>query len=164
MAEPISLQETSDLDDEAVRDAIEMLFLATSALVADADRDLAREGMGHAHLRALYLIGRHPGLTVSDLLSLLDVTKQSLSRVLADLIARQHVTQVTGITDRRRRHLHLTPAGQALEARLTERQRQRMARAFATCGAPAVGEFGKVAQALLDSGMRAWFARRDIPG
>jgi len=163
MAEPTPLRDPSDLDDEAVREAIEKLFLASSALVADADHDLVREGMGHAHLRALYLIGRHPGLTVSDLLSLLGVTKQSLSRVLADLISRQHVAQVTGTADRRRRHLHLTPTGQALEARLTERQRQRMARALAACGAPAVDEFGKVAQALLDSGTRAWFAQRGTP-
>lgn len=138
-----------------------MLFLASGALIGDADRDLAREGMGQAHLRALFLIGRHPGLTVSDLLGLLGVTKQSLSRVLADMIARQHVAQVPGSTDRRRRHLHLTPTGQALEARLTERQRQRMARALAGCGAEAAGAFGGVARSLLDGGMQAWFAQRD---
>ncbi len=160
MAEPPPAPDPSEPEDETVRDGIEMLFLATSALVADADRDLVVERMGQAHLRALYLIGRHPGLTVSDLLSLLGVTKQSLSRVLAELIARQYVSQIPGTADRRRRHLHLTPAGDALEARLTDCQRRRMARAFAASGVAAAHDFNRVARFLLDNGLRAWLAQR----
>jgi DNA-binding MarR family transcriptional regulator len=162
MAESTPAPQSPELDDETVRDAIEILVLAHAAVVADADRDLAREDLGQAHLRALYLIGRHSGLTVSDLLSLLGVTKQSLARVLADLIARGHVNQRPGESDRRRRHLRLTEAGAALEARLTERQRQRMARALADHPSAALA-FRKVSEALLDSGLRTWLAQRRMP-
>jgi len=159
MAEPTPAPDPAMPDEETLREGLEMLLLAAKTLADDAERDLAREGMGQAHLRALFLIGRHPGLTVSDLLSLLGVTKQSLARVLADLIAERHVAQTPGTVDRRRRHLYLTESGQILEARLTGRQRARLGQAFAAGGPDAAEAFTSMARLVLDSGLRAWVAR-----
>ena len=96
------------LREEHIRQAQDMFFLAWRDLAACVDPVLAAHGLGRAHHRALHFIGRHPGLTVTDLLSMLCVTKQSLSRVLAPLVAQGLVLQVASRGDRRQRLLHLS--------------------------------------------------------
>ena len=103
-----------------------------------------------AHHRAIYFIGRNPGITVSELLAILKITKQSLSRVLSALVDSQHVVQKTGPDDRRQRLLYLTDRGNALETRLTEVQGRRFAKAYRNAGMTAVEGFQRVLEGLLD--------------
>ncbi len=145
------------LREEDLREGMELLFFAYRDFVEEADQVLARLGLGRAHHRALYFIGRHPGLTVSELLALLRVTKQSLSRVLADLARQELIAHKPGLRDRRRRHLALTPKGAEFERELTERQRALLARAYRQAGAEAVGGFRKVLTGLIGAEDRRRF-------
>lgn len=148
------------LREEELRQAIEMLFFGYRDFTSEPDRILADRDMGRAHHRAIYFIGRYPGITVSDLLAILKITKQSLSRVLSQLLAQGYVAQKPGETDRRQRLLTLTPAGTALEAELTETQRARIARAFKAAGAEAVEGFRAVMLGIMsEDGDRARFRR-----
>ncbi|MEL6436293.1 MAG: MarR family transcriptional regulator [Pseudomonadota bacterium] len=121
--------------DEANADAlIEMLFFAYRDFTRDADDILAGMGFGRAHHRVLHFIDRKQGLTVAELLTLLGITKQSLARVLKDLVESGHVRQSVANTDRRQRNLHLTRDGDALIAALRAPQSRRINAALAQCG------------------------------
>ena len=128
---------------------MELLYFGYSHYIRTIDRDLARLGLGRAHHRALYFVSRRPGLTVSELLSLLAITKQSLGRVLNDLTERGLVETRPGERDRRQRLLTLTAAGVALESDLFEAGRQRMSRAYAKAGQHAVSGFWAVLEGLV---------------
>ena len=113
---------------------IELLFFAYRDFVADADRLLADDGFGRAHHRVLYFVSRRPGLTVAELLDILKITKQSLNRVLKDLLERGYVTSRLGEADRRQRRLHATPQGEALILEVARVQSGRLDRALAAAG------------------------------
>jgi DNA-binding MarR family transcriptional regulator len=130
--------------EDAVRDGIELLFFAYRDFTAEPDAILARYGFGRAHHRVIHFVGRHPQMTVSELLGILRITKQSLSRVLGELVAQGFVRQRPGPQDRRQRLLELTPEGHALEREVSAPQRARVARAYRQAGAPAVEGFRKV--------------------
>jgi DNA-binding MarR family transcriptional regulator len=151
------------LHDEELRQGIELLFYSYRDFTGEADQQLADLGLGRAHHRAIYFIGRNPGLTVSQLLAILKITKQSLSRVLQELMAKDYVAQQQGVTDRRQRRLKLTEQGQALERMLTEAQRQRIARAYRSAGAEAVDGFRRVMLGLIDEADRPRIRDR-LPG
>ena len=138
------------LREEELRRGIEMMFFSYRDFTSEADTILAEQDMGRAHHRAIYFIGRHPGITVSDLLSILNITKQSLSRVLSRLMKDEFVEQKTGATDRRQRLLYLTKIGVELEARLTALQGRRFAAAYREAGAEAVDGFKRVLRGLMD--------------
>ena len=148
-ASPLFLREPE------IRRGIELLYFGYANMVRGADDLLARQGFGRAHHRALYFIARAPGMPVSDLLQLLDITKQSLSRVLADLQDKGLVASTVGPRDRRQRLLDLTPAGTALEAALFEELRQGMAAAYAAAGQGAVTGFWAVLEGLIPARTRA---------
>lgn len=107
---------------------VELLFFAYRDFVGEADRILLRYGFGRAHHRVLHFVNRHPGLTVAELLTILGITKQSLSRVLRDLIAGGLIEQQPG-ADRRQRLLSLTVPGKSLADDLLALQVKRMQRA-----------------------------------
>lgn len=111
-------------------DLIELLFFAYRDFVGDPDRILAEYGFGRAHHRVLHFVDRYPGLTIAELLDILRITKQSLNRVLKDLIDQGYVEQRTGTNDRRQRLLFCTPTGRSLTADLTRVQVRRVARAI----------------------------------
>ncbi len=111
-------------------DQIELMFFAYRDFTADPDRILERLGMGRAHHRALYFINRRPGMTVAELLSILSITKQSLARVLRELLKAGYICQLTGRNDRRHRHLYPTPRGRALILELSAPQSRRIAAAL----------------------------------
>ncbi len=104
---------------------IEMLFFAYRDFVADADEILGKLSFGRAHHRVLHFVGRDPGMTVAQLLDILKITKQSLSRVLKDLIEQGFVMQKEGTEDRRQRLLYLTANGDGLWQKLLAPQIQR---------------------------------------
>ena len=142
------------LREAEVRRGIELLYFGYSSLIKRADERLAGSPYGRAHHRALYFIARQPGLTVSELLRLLDITKQSLGRVLNDLQAGGLVEQRVGMRDRRQRLLFLTDAGKVFEAELFDLLRLRMAEAYAEAGQIAVGGFWAVLHGLLPATLR----------
>ena len=142
------------LTDAQLRRAIEAMFFAYRGFTADPDRILAERGYGRAHHRALHFVGRSPGTTVSNLLAILGVTKQSLNRVLRTLVADGLVDSRVGTRDRRERHLHLTEAGAALEGALSDAQRARMRAAFRAAGPQAVSGFRTVLEHMMDPEMR----------
>lgn len=146
------------LTDDQLRSGIELLFFAYRDFTADPDRILAAPGYGRAHHRALHFIRHRQGLTVADLIEVLGVTKQSLNRVLRQLIADGLVEQKVGEADRRKRRLHLTEAGRALEAALSEPQRDRLRRAFLEAGPDKVEGFREVLHRMMDEGARRLLA------
>lgn len=105
---------------------IELLFFAYRSFVTDADEILIAYGFGRAHHRVLHFVNRRPGLTVAELLEILKITKQSLSRVLRDLIKSQHIVQQPGKSDRRKRLLFPTKKGRILALKLSRIQSQRI--------------------------------------
>ena len=107
-------------------DLIELLFFAYRDFVGGPDLILAEYGFGRAHHRVLHFVLRRPGLTIAELLDILKITKQSLNRVLKELVETGFVEQRTGIQDKRQRHLHATPSGQDLALRLVQLQARRI--------------------------------------
>jgi len=136
------------LRDEELKQGVDLLFSAFSDVFAEGDAALREAGLGRAHRRALYFIARQPGLSVAQLLSILKITKQSLSRVLNDLLDEGYVERRPAPSDRRMRQLRLTEKGAALEARLWEAQRPRVVHAFREAGPEAVAGFRRVLNAL----------------
>ena len=138
------------LTEAELRRGIELMFFAYRDFTGEADALLADYGLGRAHHRALYFIGRHPDMPVSDLLDILNITKQSLSRVLSQLIDEGYVEQRAGTTDRRQRLLRLTEKGRTLEQDVNDVQSKRFAKAYSKCGVGAVDGFQRVLSQLLD--------------
>jgi DNA-binding MarR family transcriptional regulator len=138
------------LRDEDLRLGIELLFYAYRDFTAEPDRMLDELGLGRAHHRAIYFVGRYPGMNVGELLAILRITKQSLSRVLGELVRKGYIAQRPGAVDRRQRRLELTEQGAALERKLSENQRRRIAAAYRTAGPNAVDGFRRVMLGLID--------------
>ncbi len=142
------------LTDEQLRQGIELLFFAYRDFTSDPDEILAERGYGRAHHRAIHFIKRRPGITVAGLLEILRVTKQSLNRVLRQLVEDGLVVSTEGVSDRRQRNLTLSAEGEALERALSEPQRARLRRAYAQAGPEAVAGFRLVLEQMLDRGGR----------
>ena len=147
------------LREEDLRQGIELLFYAYRDFTAEADGMLLQYGFGRAHHRVIYFVGRNPGMPVAALLDILNITKQSLSRVLGQLVRQGFITQRQGPSDRRQRLLELTPQGADLERRLTEGQRALVARAYRAAGADAVDGFRKVLLGFVSDQDRTKFLR-----
>lgn len=138
------------LTDEELRQALELLFFAYRDFTGEPDQILADFGFGRAHHRVIYFVKRNPEITVNRLLGILQITKQSLSRVLGQLIREDFVRQETDPGDRRRRTLHLTERGEELESRLTACQGARIRRAYENAGADAVRGFKTVLSGIIN--------------
>jgi DNA-binding MarR family transcriptional regulator len=119
---------------EPMYELIELFFFAYRDFVGDADRLLETYGFGRAHHRVLYFVSRRPGLTIAELLEILRITKQSLNRVLRELVDKNFVEIQAGALDRRRRQLYATPDGERLALRLALVQTRRFALALEQLG------------------------------
>ncbi|HKT20027.1 MAG TPA: MarR family transcriptional regulator [Stellaceae bacterium] len=149
------------LSEDEVRQGIELLFYAYRDFTAEPDAMLVRYGFGRAHHRVIYFVGRHPQMSVSELLDILQITKQSLSRVLGQLVRQGFIQQRTGKSDRRQRLLELTAKGVELERQLSENQRRRISRAYEHAGSASVEGFRKVMLEIMSDDIdRARFRRR----
>jgi DNA-binding MarR family transcriptional regulator len=155
MARPVNMAALASpasplfLREPELRRGMELLYFGQSHLVRSVDRGLARQGLGRAHHRALYFIARRPDMTVSELLSLLAITKQSLGRVLNELAERGLVETRPGERDRRQRLLRLTAEGAQMEAELFDALRQKISAAYARAGQSAVSGFWAVLEGLI---------------
>ena len=156
------------LREEHLRQGIELLFYAYRDFTGEADVVLAEYGFGRAHHRVIYFVGRYPSITVGELLEILRITKQSLSRVLGQLVEEGFVRSQPAEADKRRRLLTLTRKGAELESLLTARQSAFLAEAFRASGAGSVEGFHRVLISLIEeedrervlSGSPAEIARR----
>ena len=137
--------------DEPIWDIIELLFFAYRDFVGDPDHVLAKFGFGRAHHRVLHFINRNPGIKVADLLVILKITKQSLGRVLKQLVDEGYVVQREGANDRRQRLLFVTPKGEALALKLAGLQTTRIARAMAELGPGAHEAARRFLAAMIDA-------------
>ena len=143
------------LREQELRQGMELLFYAYRDFTAEPDKMLSRLGFGRAHHRVVYFVGRYPDMTVTELLRILRITKQSLSRVLGSLVEEGFVEQRADPEDRRRRLLSLTDKGQELERALSDVQMRRIAQAYREAGIEAVEGFRQVMRGIVDAEDRA---------
>jgi DNA-binding MarR family transcriptional regulator len=141
--------------DGAIIELIELLFFAYRDFVSDPDKILKDYGFGRAHHRVIHFVGRHPGICVTELLDILRITKQSLGRVLRQLIDTDHIRQEAGEADRRQRLLYLTVRGQELHGRLMAPQIARVRAAIAAAGLDSGAASREVLFRLVDAGDRS---------
>jgi DNA-binding MarR family transcriptional regulator len=149
--------------DQEIIELIELLFFAYRDFVSDPDRLLADYGFGRAHHRVLHFVGRNPGIRVQELLDILRITKQSLGRVLRELIDKGFVYQLEGEDDRRQRLLFLTTEGAGLHASLMAPQIARIRQALAEAGEPEDGQYRRVLGKLVDHAARDKVERLTAP-
>src|SRR6185312_14247603 len=136
--------------EEPIWDIIELLFFAYRDFVGDPDEVLLKLGFGRAHHRVLHFVNRNPGMKVADLLDILNITKQSLGRVLKQLVDEGYVVQKEGAQDRRQRLLYVTAKGEALSLRLAQLQTERINRAFGELGPNAHEAARRFLTAMID--------------
>jgi DNA-binding MarR family transcriptional regulator len=152
------------LREHEVRRGVELLFFGYTRLTRSIDEGLAEHGLGRAHHRALYFIARQPDLTISELLKILAITKQSLGRVLTDLARHGFVETRAGEVDRRQKLLRLTPQGAEFEAQLFDALRNNLAAAYGAAGQESVTGFWRVLEGLIPPADRQMVAalQKDI--
>ena len=135
-------------------DLIELFYFAYRDFVGDADRILEVFGFGRAHHRVLHFVSRQPGLTIAALLDILRITKQSLNRVLKELVAKGFIEARAGEIDRRQRQLYVTREGEKLALDLSRAQTRRFERAMTELGAEGRAESIAFLLAMTDAGGR----------
>jgi DNA-binding MarR family transcriptional regulator len=143
--------DTADMASEPTWDIIELLFFAYRDFVTEPDSVLGKLGFGRAHHRVLHFVNRNPGIKVADLLSILKITKQSLGRVLKQLIDEGYILQKEGAEDRRQRLLYVSPKGEALALKLADLQTRRVTRALGALGPGAHEAARRFLIAMLDA-------------
>src|SRR5438874_9703424 len=143
--------ERTGRDHEPIWDLIELLFFAYRDFIGDPDDVLAKLGFGRAHHRVLHFVNRNPGMKVAELLDIFKITKQSLGRVLKQLIDQGYVVQKEGANDRRQRLLYVTAKGETLAMKLAGLQTGRIARALSEMGPNAQDTARRFLTAVLNS-------------
>jgi len=138
---------------------IELLFFAYRDFISDADAALISYGFGRAHHRVIHFVNRHPGIRVADLLDILKITKQSLGRVLKQLVDNGFIEQRPGAVDRRQRLLYPTESGRALALRLIDLQARRIGAALASLPPAERAGAERFLRAIVDAGERDKVAR-----
>jgi DNA-binding MarR family transcriptional regulator len=156
---PVDYAAQPDAAFEPAWDIIELLFFAYRDFVGDPDHVLEAFRFGRAHHRVLHFVNRNPGMKVAQLLDILRITKQSLGRVLKQLIDQGYVEQKEGPRDRRQRLLYVTPKGEALALRLARLQTTRIKRALGELGPSARDEACRFLAAMIDPANRAHILR-----
>lgn len=135
-------------------DLIELFYFAYRDFVGDADRLLEVYGFGRAHHRVLHFVSRHPGLTIAELLDILKITKQSLNRVLKELIAQNFIDARAGAIDRRHRQLYATDEGEKLARDLAQMQTLRFSGAMERLGPEGEANAAAFLLEMVDAGER----------
>ena len=135
-------------------DMIELFYFAYRDFVGDADRLLEAYGFGRAHHRVLHFVFRHPGLTIAELLDILAITKQSLNRVLRELVAQDFIETRAGAQDRRQRRLRATAKGADLALQLARAQTRRFDAAMQALGPGAKPAASAFLQQMIDAEAR----------
>jgi DNA-binding MarR family transcriptional regulator len=135
---------------------VELFFFAYRDFVSDPDRILEEFGFGRAHHRVIHFVGRNPNIRVANLLNILKITKQSLGRVLKQLVDEGYIEQKAGTKDRRERRLLLTPAGRELARKLAKPQLDRIAKTLAAAEPEAKAYYHRIFYAMIDQENRSY--------
>ena len=151
-------------DDAPMYELIELFFFAYRDFVDDADRLLEAYGFGRAHHRILYFVSRRPGLTIAELLEILRITKQSLNRVLRELVDKNFIEARAGALDRRRRQLYATQEGEDLALRLAQVQTRRFASALDKLGLSGLQLATAFLTAMIDQSEQVAKPFKEMPG
>ena len=138
------------LKDEQIKDFIQLLFYAYRETFSDPKEVLSKKFFGPAHLRALNLIERHPGISLGELMFKLKITKQSLNRVLRDLIKSKMIKQVKYQNDTRRRNLYLNKEGKIFFETVYNAQKKRIFNALKNSNSDSVIKFKEVLKKIID--------------
>lgn len=147
---------TAVADDDGIDfTLIELFFFAYRDFTSDPDEILTDYGFGRAHHRVLHFVNRRPGLTVAELLDVLKITKQSLARVLKELIDTGHVVQLQGPKDRRQRELYPTAKGRALALALAKPQSRRIHAALKEASSGQRDSIERFLKAMVNPELRA---------
>ena len=144
------MKELLYLKDDQIKDFIEQIFYVYRETYSDPKKILKKNSFGTAHYRAILLIERHKGLTVSDLLSKLKITKQSLNRVLKDLINNKAVFLRKGKVDSRQRKIFLNEKGEKLFEEIFVEQKRRIYNAFKNSDSDSVIKFKNVLNKIIN--------------
>lgn len=136
--------------EQELREAIELFFFSYRAFTHGPDEILDKRGLGRVHHRILYFIGRDPGLSVNELLQVLQISKQALHLPLRQLLSMELIKNDKSKSDRRVRELRLTSSGKRLEARLTGTQLLLLENVFAGHGKKTEKAWKEVMQQLAD--------------
>lgn len=139
---------------ESLFACMELLFFAYRDFTSEPDEILEKYGFGRAHHRVLHFVSRNPGLRVADLLEILKITKQSLARVLKQLVDEGFIVQKAGKNDRRERHLHVTELGESLAGQLADLQMERLSRAISAAGSNVQDELHSFLFAMIGDDQR----------
>ena len=154
--DPIRVGAATGLEaDEALVGLVELLFFAYRDFTGEADEVLQKLGYGRAHHRVLHFVNRRPGLRVADLLDILRITKQSLARVLKQLLDDGYIEQMAGMSDRRERRLYVTFKGESLARELMALQAARIGNALSSLGAGDEGVVHDFLVAMIGPDQRA---------
>ena len=138
------------LKDDQIKDFIEQIFYAYRETYSDPKKILKKYSFGTAHHRVIHLIERHEGITVSGLLGKLKVTKQSLNRVLKDLIKNKAILMKKGDIDSRQRHIFLNEKGKKLFYEIFLEQKKRIYNALKSSDSDSVIKFKKILNKIID--------------
>jgi DNA-binding MarR family transcriptional regulator len=144
------MSKSKDRQSDDFNDAIELMFFAYRDFIADPDAILAEHDFGRAHHRVLHFVAGNPSISIADLLDILRVTKQSLARVLRDLIDEDYIEQRIGVRDRRKRLLHLTDKGKNLHDRLIAPQEARFQSVLNEIGPQGFAQWKRTMQLVIN--------------
>ena len=138
------------LKDDQIKEFIQLLFYAYRETFSDPKDVLSKKFFGPAHLRSLNLIERHPGISLGELMFKLKVTKQSLNRVLRDLIKSKMIKQVKDENDTRKKNLFLNKEGKVFFDMVYNTQKKRIFNALKNSNADSVIKFKEVLKKIID--------------
>jgi len=138
------------LREDQLYQGMELLFFAYRDFTSECDNILSNYGFGRAHHRVIYFVARNPNISVTDLLNILRITKQSLSRVLKHLVSENYIDVAKCELDGRRRLLTLTNQGKLLESRLSNIHKELISKAFREAGADSVAGYREVLMGIID--------------
>ena len=138
------------LKDEQIKEFIQLLYYAYRETFSDPKEILSKKFFGPAHLRALNLIERNPGSSLGDLLFKLKITKQSLNRVLRDLIKNRMIKQLKDKNDTRRKNLYLDREGTIFFDKLYDSQKKRIVNALKSSEPDSVIKFKEVLKKIIN--------------
>ena len=144
------MKELLYLKDEQIKDFIQLLFYAYRETYSDPKEILAKNSFGPAHLRALNLIERNPGTNLGELMYQLKITKQSLIRVLRDLLNKKMIKQIRDDEDTRKKNLFLDKDGRVFFDRIYEMQKKRIVRALKDSEPESVVKFKEVLNRIIN--------------
>ena len=138
------------LKDEQLKEFIEKLFIGYRESFGDAKKTLDKYSLGTAHHKVIHIISIHDGITISNLLKKLKVTKQSLNRILNDLIKFNIISFVKDEKDSRMKHVHLTKKGEEIFNEIFSSQRKRIYNALIKSSSIEVNNFKSVLKKIIN--------------